>query len=325
MKLTVYEGGAVRPEPSEKPVARDGYCVFRVKACGVCGSDLPRVFMGRSYYYPIVLGHEFAGVVEDSTNPSLVGMRACIFPILPCGECEYCKREQYANCTHYNYYGSRTDGGMQEYLLIKESNLIPIPDSVSFEAASMAEPMAVCLHAVKKAGIKKGDTVTVYGAGTIGLLCAMWAKHFGAEQVYLSDINESRLAFARELGFAVSADETPDAILDCSGAGSAVCSALERIKAFGTLVLVGNAERDVTLTVEAYSKLLRKQLTVCGSWNSDFRSDVNDWQESVDAMASGAMHPEVLITHTYPVERGDEAFAMIASGKEFFNKVTVVM
>ena len=78
MKLTVYEGGKTAVEPSEKPEAREGWSLFRVKACGICGSDIPRVFAGASYFYPIVLGHEFAGVVEESKNPSLVGKRACV-------------------------------------------------------------------------------------------------------------------------------------------------------------------------------------------------------------------------------------------------------
>ena len=79
MRCVINEGGIVTVEPSEKLSAADGYCVFEVKACGICGSDLPRVFSGASYFYPIVLGHEFSGIVKDSTDPTLIGKRACIF------------------------------------------------------------------------------------------------------------------------------------------------------------------------------------------------------------------------------------------------------
>ena len=105
MKLTVYEDGRVCPKEAPVPSFLEDEVLFRVKACGICGSDLPRVFSGKAYYYPIVLGHEFSGVVEDAADSSLVGGRYCVFPILPCGKCEFCRREQYANCVHYDYYG----------------------------------------------------------------------------------------------------------------------------------------------------------------------------------------------------------------------------
>ena len=325
MKLYVDEGAKLRLEPSERPAPTKDEVSFHVKACGICGSDIPRVFAGRSYFYPIVLGHEFAGIVEDSTKPELIGKRACVFPILPCGKCEFCAREEWANCLKYDYYGSRRDGGMQEYLLIKEENLIPLPDEVSYAAGSMIEPTAVCLHAVKKASIDESKTVTVYGAGTIGLLCAMWARVFGAKKIYVSDVNEERLSFAKKLCFEVSADETPDVVIEASGAPAALNTALEKIRAFGTLVIVGNAERDVTIAQASYSKLLRKQLSVFGSWNSDHRHDVDDWRDSVDAIAKGLIDPEQLITHRVELKDAKDAFAIIEERKTFYNKITLTM
>ena len=194
MRLCIGEGAKWYFEESVMPRPTADSVAFRVKACGICGSDIPRIFSGKSYFYPIVLGHEFAGEVADSDDSALIGKRACVFPILPCGKCAFCEREEWANCVQYDYYGSRRDGGMQDYLLIKKENLIFLPDAVSDAAASMIEPTAVCLHAVKKADIQKGDTVTVYGAGTIGLLCAMWARAFGAKQVFISDIDQTRLS-----------------------------------------------------------------------------------------------------------------------------------
>ena len=102
MKCLIHSDGSREIVASEQLTPDDGYCVFDVKACGICGSDIPRVFQGTSYYYPIVLGHEFAGIVKDSTNKELIGKRACVFPILPCGECEFCKKQQWANCKNYN-------------------------------------------------------------------------------------------------------------------------------------------------------------------------------------------------------------------------------
>ena len=326
MKLTVYPDKRILPEKSERPVAKDGYACFRVKACGVCGSDLPRMLNNKAYHYPIVVGHEFSGIVEDSTNPTLVGKRAAVFPILPCGACEFCAREEYANCVSYNYYGSRCDGGMQEYLLVKETNLVFLPDSVSYAAGAMLEPTAVCLHAMKKAEIGENTRVLIYGAGTIGMLCAMWAKHFGAKSVTLSDIDERKLAMAKELGFSVAAeDERADVVVEASGAGAALIGGIEHLAPFGKLILVGNTERDTVIPKEVYSKLLRKQLTVCGSWNSDYKRDCNDWVDSVRAIAQGSICPERLITHRFALSEASAMVELIDRRTELFQKIMMEM
>ena len=325
MKCLINEDGTRTIAESEQLSATEGYCVFDVKACGICGSDIPRVNAGKSYYYPIVLGHEFCGVVRDSTRKELIGKRACVFPILPCGECEFCKAEQWASCRSYDYYGSRRDGGMQSSLLIKESNLIFLPDGVSDDAGAMIEPTAVCLHAVKKAAIKSGDTVCIYGAGTIGLLCGMWAWIFGAGKVVFCDVDETRMSFARELGFEAHNGEEAECVIEASGHPVALNKAIETAKAMGTVVLVGHGGGDVVIKHDVFVKVLRKQLLVVGSWNSDRRGDVDDWRDSVDAIASGALTPERIITHRIALENADEAFNVICNRTEFYNKVVLVM
>ena len=325
MKLTVYQDCKTVVEPSEKPAATEGYARFRVKACGVCGSDLPRVFSGASYFYPIVLGHEFSGIVEDSLNPDLIGKRACVFPILPCGACEFCKKQQWANCKQYDYYGSRRDGGMQSDLLIKESNLVFLPDNVSYEAGAMIEPTAVCLHAVKKAEITNESTVLVYGAGTIGLLSAMWAKVLGARAVYVSDIDPRRCELAEKLGFSKYNGQSVNTVVEASGAAAALNDAISNCEAFGRIVLVGHGKNDVSIAHDRFVQILRKQLTLTGSWNSDFSDDVNDWRESVQAISDGKIQPEVLITHKIPLNEGDRAYKTAGNREEFSNKIMVVM
>jgi len=322
----VIEGiNNVQIEQSEPLSATDGYCVFEVKACGICGSDVPRVFAGSSYFYPIVLGHEFAGVVKESKNPSLIGKRACVFPILPCGACEFCQKQQWANCVHYDYYGSRRDGGMQSELLIKESNLVFLPDNVSYEAGAMIEPSAVCLHAVKKAEITQDSRVLIYGAGTIGLLSGMWAQAMGAKSVFFSDPDPKRCEMAENLGFSLYAGEAIDTVIEASGAPSVLNHAIAACEAFGRIVLVGHGKQDVVVEHGCYAQILRKQLTLTGSWNSDFTDAVNDWKESVSAIADGRLCPERLITHKIPLSEGERAFAIIGERKEFYNKIMVVM
>ena len=322
MKLTVKEKGVLVYEEEQKAVLKDGYALFKVKACGVCGSDIPRILHGKAYYYPIVLGHEFSGIVEDSVNKELIGKRAAVFPILPCGECEFCKKEEYANCVNYNYYGSRCDGGMQEHLLIKEENLVFLPDNVTYTAGAMVEPCAVTLHAIKKAKIDENDTVLVYGAGTIGLICAMWARFFGAKKVYISDIDENKVKFALDLGFLKMTDDIkPNVVIEASGAESALNDGLSRISSFGRVIIVGNSSKEVTISSSNYSHILRKQLTLAGSWNSNYKAADNDWKEVVDALSKGYIDPEKLVTHHIGLNEFDRLLDLIGGRSEFFQKI----
>ena len=324
MRCVIYENGDIRIEESETLKARKGYAVFSVKASGICGSDIPRAFYNGAYHYPLVVGHEFSGVVKDSTNPALVGKRACVFPILPCGECAACQKERWAGCVKYDYYGSRRDGGMQSELLVKESNLVFLPDSVSYEAGAMVEPMAVCLHAVKKANVANAQ-VLVYGAGTIGLLSAMWAKALGASKVYVKDIDEKRCAFAESLGFSLYGGEEVDTVIEASGSAAVLGEAIGNCAAFGTIVLVGHGKKDVTLSHDAFVSILRKQLTLVGSWNSDRAAFNDDWADSVAAMQAGKINPEALITHKIPLANAKEAFKIAIDRSVFSNKIMVVM
>ena len=325
MRCVIKNSGNIIIEESENHAAREGECIFEVKASGICGSDIPRAFSNGAYFYPIVVGHEFAGIVKDSVNRELVGKRACAFPILPCGKCKFCQAQQWSSCINYDYYGSRRNGGMQSELLLKESNLVFLPDNVSYEAGAMIEPMAVCLHAIKKANISDDSTVLVYGAGTIGLLSAMWAKAFGAKSVFVYDVDKSRLDFAEKLGFQVYLNESVDIVIEASGSDAALNDAIIACEAFGKIILIGHGKKDTCIRHDVFAKILRKQLILIGSWNSDFSTTANDWEESIQAIAAEVMNPEVLITHKIPLAKADEAFKICVDRNEFSNKVMVVM
>ena len=323
MKISIEESGVIRVLQTEKPIRQSGEALVRIKACGICGSDVPRVFAGKSYFYPIVLGHEFSGVVEESDNRALIGKKVCIFPILPCKTCEFCQKEQYANCVQYDYYGSRRDGGMQDWLCVKEENLIVLPDGVSYAAGAMAEPIAVCLHAMKKANVKDGESVLIYGAGTIGMLCGMWAKHFGARHVYFVDMDEKKLDMAETLGFERHNGQEADVAIEASGAAVCFGGCLKNVRAFGRVVIVGNPSGDMRIEKADYAHILRKQLTILGSWNSDYSTKANDWKEGLQAIADGVITPEKLITHTFLIADGEKAFEVIQN-REFYNKIMLV-
>ncbi|MBQ7900560.1 MAG: alcohol dehydrogenase catalytic domain-containing protein [Clostridia bacterium] len=158
--------------------------LVEVKSCGICGSDISRVYSKGTYHFPTIIGHEFSGKVVYDPKNELNGKKVVVFPLLPCFECESCKEGSYATCENYDYYGSRRDGGMTEYIQVKRWNVIVMPRNLSYDEGAMCEPVSVARHAVLKLGIKNGDNVFISGAGPIGLVAGMWAKMLGAKDIF---------------------------------------------------------------------------------------------------------------------------------------------
>ncbi|HUW61349.1 MAG TPA: galactitol-1-phosphate 5-dehydrogenase, partial [Candidatus Bathyarchaeia archaeon] len=299
MKACVLHGVAdLRYEEVPMPSPRPGEVLVEVKACGVCGSDIPRVFSKGTYRFPIIPGHEFSGVVAaagpDGTGAGLVGRSVTVFPLIPCRKCAACEAGTFAQCADYDYLGSRSDGAFAEYVRVPEWNLVPLPDRVTFDEAAMTEPCAVALHAVRQAAIEPGDTVLVMGAGPIGLMVAMWARIDKAGDVLLADIDDVKLEFAQQLGFdrtfnparsgsvadwvQNTAAGGADVAIDAAGSPAAVESCLAAAGIFGRVVLLGNPAGDMKLSQDAYWAILHKELEIRGAWNSS-RSDLrgNEW------------------------------------------------
>ena len=165
----------LRREDIEKPEIPSGWVLVQVKASGICSSDIPRIFTNGTYHFPTIPGHEFSGVVAaygEGVPEERVGKRVGIFPLIPCRTCPQCRQKKYEMCEHYDYLGSRRDGGFAEYVAVPDWNLMELPENVSFREAAMLEPLSVALHAVKRSGVKPGDTAAVIGTGMIGFASA---------------------------------------------------------------------------------------------------------------------------------------------------------
>ena len=169
----LHKIGDLRIEHLLVPTCGADEVLIRVGYCGICGSDLPRVYEKGTYHFPTVIGHEFSGTVEEDATGEWLGKRVAVFPLLPCFSCEACRNAKYALCSDYDYYGSRRDGGMAEYIAVKRWNCIALPNEVSLEAGAMCEPAAVAYHAVHRLGDTQGHSLVISGAGPIGLLAAM--------------------------------------------------------------------------------------------------------------------------------------------------------
>lgn len=345
MKACVLHAvGDLRCEAVPEPVPAPGIVLVAVRACGVCGSDIPRVFEKGTYRFPTIPGHEMAGkavAVGAGVRADLAGTAVAVFPLIPCRACPACEIGAYAQCADYDYLGSRCDGGFAEYLAAPEWNLQPIPAGVSYEAAAMAEPAAVAAHALRQAALDLGDTVAIFGAGPIGVMLAMWARIWGAARILLIDIDDARLAFARQLGFASTfnprtgdaaawiRDTTQhgaDVVVEASGSSAAFEQSMLSARTFGRVVLMGNPAGEMRLSQKAYWAILRNELKVSGTWNSAYCAlPRNEWRLALDAMASGALNVEPLITHRVSLPELPEAMAAMRDRRVFMNKLMCVM
>ncbi len=341
MKALVLHGiGDIRLENVPDPVPKGDEVLLSITASGICGSDIPRIYEKGTYHFPTIPGHEFAGRIVQAKDADMVGKRAAVFPLLPCFSCKPCRIEEYAQCTNYNYFGSRCDGGFAEQIAIPSFNLVMIPDGVTDEEAAMCEPAAVAVHSLARANLQAGESVAIFGAGPIGLMLAQWASACGASKVFLVDIDKNKIAFAKKLNIAqvIDSSETApeeamlastggqgaDICIEGAGASATLCACIKACSVFGRMITMGNPAGDMHLPQKVYWEILRKQLVLKGTWNSSFGSFKNDWQTALWAMKTGKINTKVLISHRYRTEQYQEAFDLMRNRKEFFNKIMFV-
>ena len=343
--LVLHGVGDLRLEQIPVPHLSEGEVRVRIGFCGVCGSDIPRIFVKGTYSFPTVCGHEFAGVV-DTCGPGVEnfsqGDAVVVFPLLWCGTCPACEHGQYVQCHDYDYLGSRSDGAFAEYVVAPVANLIPVPQGVTLEEASMTEPAAVALHALRRAQTSPvGKTVAIFGAGPIGLMAAQWAKIMGAAEVLLFDIVAEKLELARHLGFdnvfnsateepievvnARTADKGAHVCIEAAGVPATYRNALGTAGRGGSVVLLGNPAADVTLPAALISQVMRREVSIFGTWNSDYSAAGNDddWRTVLQAMASGVLTLMPLITHKVPLADSSDMLHKMRDKSEFYAKVLI--
>ena len=266
----------------KKPISIDGSVVVRVKACGICGSDLHYFEMGQPL--ELIMGHEFSGVVVDpgSRKDLKIGDRVTGLPISPCGECEACKsgNPQYCPNTWTNAVGLAltNSGGYAEYLSCRADMVRKLPDKVTFYGATLVEPSAVSLNAVNLADVKVGDNVLIIGGGIIGLMAAEFAKLNGASYIALMETNMKRgkkaLKYGKvnEIFNATDKDVVNkalkkskggfDKVIECCGNQYAVSEAIGTARPGGTIVLVGVSMQNISIPMVG---TVMKEVTMQGA------------------------------------------------------------
>lgn len=337
--------GDMRYEQVPRPQPGPGQVLLRIAYCGVCGSDIPRVFVKGTYHFPTIIGHEFAGVVEaagSGVTDVAPGDRMAVFPLLWCGHCPPCEQGKYVQCLNYDYLGSRRDGAFAEFVVAPRQNLVRVPAGVSLAEAAMTEPAAVALHALRRAGgCGPGDNVAIFGAGPIGLMVAQWARAMGASRIFIFDIVPQKLALAGDLGFMLTFNnrETDPAqviaretgrdgvnlVIEAAGVPATFGQALAVTGRGGKMVILGNPAADVTLPAGLISQAMRREVAILGTWNSEYSATGNsdDWQTVLAAMASGQLNLTPLITHRVPLSEAFDALTMMRDQRDFYAKVLI--
>ena len=350
----VFDGKGIDGAASFASVKDDDCVIVKVRAAGICGSDIPRIYKTGAYHHPMIPGHEFSGeitAIGGNVPKEALGKRAGIFPLIPCGECTPCKSGKYEMCRHYNYLGSRCNGGFAEFVKVPFWNIVYLPDEVSFEQAAMLEPLSVSLHAIRRSGIEtRADKIdrdlpiAVCGMGTIGLFTVMHLRGLGYKNILCMGNKDHQKKALLELGVDESSyldirsgdavsfirektcGEGAEFFFECVGRNEVISTGLNSLAPSGHLQLVGNPASDMTLGKDEYWKILRQQFTVTGTWNSSFsHSPDDDWTAVLDALRSGMISPEKLISHRLSLPDLEKGFEIMRDKKEGYIKVMCLM
>ncbi|KAL2798509.1 chaperonin 10-like protein [Aspergillus keveii] len=310
--------------------------IVNVKYTGICGSDVHYWEHGAIGQFvvkdPMVLGHESSGVVSkvgSSVTNLKVGDRVAMEPGIPCRRCEPCKAGKYNLCEQMAFAATPPyDGTLAKYYVLPEDFCYKLPESISLPEGALMEPLGVAVHIVRQASVTPGQTVVVFGAGPVGLLCCAVAKAFGATKIIAVDIQKPRLDFAKKFAATsifepskVPATENAariiaennlgrgaDVAIDASGVEPSVHTGIHVLRPGGTYVQGGMGRSEMNFPIMA---ACTKELNLKGS----FRYGSGDYKLAVQLVASGQINVKELISGTVKFEDAEQAFKDVKSGK----------
>lgn len=325
----------VRQVPDVKPKA--GEVKLRVTACGICGSDV-HGYLGKTGRRtpPMIMGHEFAGVVEgigEGTEGLPLGTRVAVYPVAFCGACEMCRRGKVHLCLHKRAFGVLdVDGAFAESICVPAACCFPLSENISDELGSLMEPLAVAYRGVEHAGELAGKTVLVVGAGTIGLLALACIKRKNPAIVIVSDRSKERLAVARQMGadetvcadredcsarvLALTKERGADVAVEAVGIAETVRQALRSLAIGGHAVWIGNSQPVIEVNMQ---QVVTRELSIQGS----FLYGYDEFQQVVSLVNEGAFNLSPLVSRTITLEEAPAYFHKLANDPEDLIKVVV--
>jgi 2-desacetyl-2-hydroxyethyl bacteriochlorophyllide A dehydrogenase len=318
------EPGKIEFGDVAEPKVGPGQILLRVKAIGVCGSDV-HVNHGKHPFtsYPVVQGHEFSGEVEgvgDGVAKVKVGDKATARPQLVCGKCRPCRRGDYNICDVLRVEGFQAPGCAQDLFVTIEDKIVPLPDSLTFEQGALVEPTAVAVHSTGRGGDLGGKNVVVLGAGPIGNLVAQVVRYRGAAKILITDISDFRLDIAKQCGIPntsnaaeeplkeaakrVFGDEGFVVAFEAVGVEATMDAAVQNIQKGGTIVVLGVFGEKPRIDMSIVGD--REQIIV-----GTLMYKHEDYVKAVELIARGEVITKPLVTKHYPFERYAEAYKFI--------------
>ena len=315
MRAAIFDepGQPLRIADVSEPEPNPGEAILRVRACGICGSDLHATTEGLARRGGI-LGHEVAGEIASlGSNPIgdwAVGDRVFVVSHFSCGVCGWCLVDQPHNCENLSHFGAlgpdEPDGAYAELLRVRTNDLLAIPEGISFEVAAMVEPLATGLMLIRDAQLDIGDNLVVIGGGPIGLGTVLWARFFGARRIVMSEMVAHRLSLAETMGATDTVDarksadvnaevhallgQAPDAVIECVGRPGVLNQAIDMVRQGGTVIAGGVCMQPDTIDhLAAYGKepIVRFPQTYTKAEN----------QFVIEMIAAGRIHPTPMLSH----------------------------
>ena len=322
------------------PDILDDEVLIRVAACGICGSDVHGYdgSTGRRIP-PLVMGHEAAGVIEQvgqGVRDFRVGERVTFDSTVYCGQCDFCQAGKVNLCDNRQVLGVscgdyRRHGAFAEYVTVPARIVYRLPDSLPMEHAALIEAVSVAVHAVNRSEVAAGDTAVVVGAGMIGLLTIQALRAAGAGQVVATDLDDTRLELAKQLGASVTVNSQQQdpvgvvqeltsgrgaaAAFEAVGATEPIAAAIHCVAKGGSVTLIGNVSPQVELPLQA---VVTRELTLYGSCASQ-----GDYPRCIELMASGAINVAPLLTAQAPLEDGPRWFERLYAREPGLMKVVL--
>lgn len=340
MKAVVcYQQNDLRYEDVAIPNIGDDEVLIQMDACGLCGTDIQKI-RGNTVGKPTVLGHEVVGrIVKKGKNIAhyALGDRVITAIHVPCFTCHYCNKGHYTICEQFRT-NNIDPGGFAEYIRIPALHLKhlthKITDDISDDEATLIEPIACCLHGLKQADIRAGDSVLVMGAGTIGILHAQLAKIKGASQVMISDISPYKLDIALKVGcdYAINVAQNDlvkrvneithqlgaDVVIIAAGVSSLLADAIKVVRRAGKIIVFSGFDNSPQITLDA-SRFFKDEISIIGTYS------VTPYElpEALDLLTKKRLNITQMVTHHFPLEKLSKAIDLATNSTEQVLKVVI--
>lgn len=317
--VQIIEPGSIEVGDHDDPRPGPGEVVVRVEACGVCGTDL---HIADGHFaptpYPIVPGHEFAGVVEavgeGSGGEVAAGMRVAVDPSLFCGHCSFCRRGRGNLCSNWGATGDTVDGAFAELVVVPAAQAYALPEHVDAETGALIEPLSCAVHGLRRLGSFAGERALVVGAGTMGLLLIQLLERSGVAVTAVDRVPD-KLSLAERMGATVTAGSVEeldgrryDAVVDVTGVAGVIEASLDAVDTGGRFLVFGVAPEDARVALSPF-RIYNEEITVVGSM-----AVLHSFGAALDLIADGVVDVSGLVSHRFGLDGYPEALETVRGG-----------